>query len=54
MLLLTDELKKILVALNDGDDKSALSPESLFQAIWKVNKGLVHPYSSDAWVNESI
>ena len=37
MFFLTDELKKILVALKDGDEKSALSPESLFQAIWKVN-----------------
>merc|ERR1719370_2450847 len=33
---LTDELKKVIVALNHGEEKSAISPDSLFQAIWKV------------------
>ena len=35
-IILTDELKKVLMALKDGDEKSAISPDSLFQAIWKV------------------
>jgi len=35
-VILTDELKKVLMALNQSDEKSAISPDSLFQAIWKV------------------
>lgn len=35
-IILTDELKKVLVALKESDEKSAISPDSLFQAIWKV------------------
>merc|ERR1712223_559136 len=35
-IILTDELKKVIVALNHGEEKSAISPDSLFQAIWKV------------------
>lgn len=35
-IILTEELKKVLVALVQGDEKTAISPDSLFQAIWKV------------------
>lgn len=35
-VILTEELKKVLVALKQGDEKSAISPDSLFEAIWKV------------------
>jgi len=35
-VIVTDELKKVLMALKQSDDKSAISPDSLFQAIWKV------------------
>merc|ERR1719210_2495743 len=35
-IILTDELKKVIVALNHGEEKSAISPDSLFQAVWKV------------------
>jgi len=35
-VIVTDELIKVLMALKKSDDKSALSPDSLFQAIWKV------------------
>lgn len=35
-IILTDELKKVLMALQQSDDKTAISPDSLFQAIWKV------------------
>ena len=35
-VIVTDELKKVLMALKQSDDKSAISPNSLFEAIWKV------------------
>lgn len=35
-VIMTDELKKVLVALSQGDQKTAISPESLFSVIWKV------------------
>ena len=35
-IIVTEELKKVLRALKEGEDKSAISPESLFHAIWKV------------------
>jgi len=35
-IILTDELKKVLVALKQEEENTAISPESLFQAIWKV------------------
>jgi len=35
-IIVTEELKKILRALKEGVEKSAISPESLFHAIWKV------------------
>jgi ubiquitin carboxyl-terminal hydrolase 3 len=35
-VIVIDELKKVLMALKQSEDKNALSPDSLFQAIWKV------------------
>jgi len=35
-IIVTEELKKVLRALKDSDEKSAISPDSLFHAIWKV------------------
>ena len=35
-IIVTEELKKVLMALKESEEKSAISPESLFQAIWKV------------------
>lgn len=35
-IIVTEELKKVLRALKEGEEKSAISPESLFHAIWKV------------------
>jgi hypothetical protein len=34
-IILTDELKKVLVALNQGEDKSAISPDSLFRVLFQ-------------------
>ena len=35
-IIVTEELKKVLRALKESEEKSAISPESLFHAIWKV------------------
>ena len=35
-IIMTEELKKVLRALKDGVETSAISPDSLFHAIWKV------------------
>ena len=34
--IMTEELRKILVALSQGETKKAISPEALFHVIWKV------------------
>merc|ERR1719481_247846 len=35
-IIVTDELKKVLSALIQSEEKTAISPECLFQAIWQV------------------
>jgi len=35
-IIVTDELKKVLSALIQSEEKTAISPENLFQAIWQV------------------
>lgn len=35
-IIVTEELKKVLRALKEGVEKSAISPDLLFHAIWKV------------------
>lgn len=35
-IIVTEELKKVLMALKESEEKTAISPESLFQAVWKV------------------
>lgn len=34
--LIAEELRKVLISLNQGDSKEAISPNELFSAIWKV------------------
>ena len=34
--IMTEELRKVLVALSQGQNKKAISPEALFHVIWKV------------------
>lgn len=35
-IIVTEELKKVLRALKESEEKSAISPDSLFSAVWKV------------------
>ena len=34
--IMTEELRKVLLALSKGEAKKAISPEALFHVIWKV------------------
>lgn len=34
--LIAEELRKVLISLNQGGSKEAISPNELFSAIWKV------------------
>lgn len=34
--IMTEELRKVILALSQGEGKSAISPEALFHVIWKV------------------